>query len=101
MMTASNESVKGVCVDTQSKDIDVEVYGLDLAALEKALAPFRVNAVGRSFGVLKVGVDDGTAEETFDVALPRRESKSGSGHRGFVTVSDPHMDPKDAAARRD
>ncbi len=90
------------------KDIDVEVYGLELEALEKALALFEVHAVGRAFGVLKVGVvAQGPTEaktdvkETFDVSLPRAESKSGTGHKGFVITSDPHMDPKAAAARRD
>jgi tRNA nucleotidyltransferase (CCA-adding enzyme) len=93
------------------KDIDVEVYGLELEALEKALAPFEVHAVGRAFGVLKVGVaaqgpagakaDAAGVKETFDVSLPRAESKSGTGHKGFVITSDPHMDPKAAAARRD
>ena len=80
-----------------AKDVDVEVYGLPLADLEKCLAGFDVHAVGRSFGVLKVKV----GEQTFDVSLPRRESKTGSGHKGFVVESDPRMDPKDAAARRD
>lgn len=83
------------------KDVDVEVYGLSLAALEAALSPFSVHAVGRAFGVLKVDVAVGDARETFDVALPRRESKSGQGHKGFVVESDPFLDPADAAARRD
>ncbi|HEY1101088.1 MAG TPA: HD domain-containing protein, partial [Myxococcota bacterium] len=39
--------------------------------------------------------------DTIDVALPRTESKVGSGHRGFVVESDPHMSFRDAAARRD
>jgi tRNA nucleotidyltransferase (CCA-adding enzyme) len=96
------------------KDIDVEVYGVPLETLEQAFARerFEVHAVGRSFGVLKVavptdpprqqaGAPQEPARETFDVALPRRESKEGRGHKGFVVASDPHMDPKDAAARRD
>jgi tRNA nucleotidyltransferase (CCA-adding enzyme) len=83
------------------KDIDVEVYGLALEDLEKALQRFEVHAVGRAFGVLKVGVMDGERKETFDVALPRRESKSGRGHKGFVVESDPNMAPAEAAARRD
>lgn len=85
----------------EPKDVDVEVYGLPLDRLEQALAgaraAFDVHAVGRAFGVLKVGVDG----ETFDVSLPRAESKSGTGHKGFVVTSDPDMDAKDAAARRD
>lgn len=83
------------------KDIDLEVYGLSLAALEQALAPFTVHAVGRAFGVLKVDVDVGGVRECFDVALPRRESKAGRGHKGFVVESDPAMSPAEAAQRRD
>ncbi len=79
------------------KDIDVEVFGLALPELEAALSLFKVDAVGRSFGVLKVTV----AGETFDVSLPRTENKLGLGHRGFVVNSDPHMDLAAAAARRD
>jgi tRNA nucleotidyltransferase (CCA-adding enzyme) len=95
------------------KDVDVEVYDLPLAALEQALARFEVHAVGKSFGVLKVGVavdpsagltqpsSPSGGKEVFDVALPRRESKEGRGHKGFVVESDPRMDPREAAARRD
>src|SRR5690349_8737260 len=61
------------------KDIDVEVYGLSLEDLERALAPFEVHAVGRAFGVLKVGITVDDEKETFDVALPRKESKNGTG----------------------
>lgn len=91
------------------KDIDVEVGGLTLAALEKALvdAGLNVHAVGRAFGVLKVEVicDDGQVgtreKEVIDVALPRTESKSGRGHKGFVVESDPFLSFDKAAARRD
>jgi len=89
------------------KDIDVEVFGLALIDLEAALsaAGFSVHAVGRAFGVLKVDVvvtvDSVVERDTIDVALPRTESKVGSGHRGFVVESDPHMSFRDAAARRD
>jgi tRNA nucleotidyltransferase (CCA-adding enzyme) len=77
-----------------SKDVDLEVYGLDAARLRDVLARFGpVNAVGESFTVYKVaGVD---------VALPRRESKVGRGHRGFEVTGDPHMTPEQAARRRD
>ena len=33
--------------------------------------------------------------------LPRRESKSGRGHRGFDVSGDPSMSVEDAARRRD
>jgi tRNA nucleotidyltransferase (CCA-adding enzyme) len=36
-----------------------------------------------------------------DVSIPRRESKTGRGHRGFVIEGDPHMTFEEAARRRD
>jgi tRNA nucleotidyltransferase (CCA-adding enzyme) len=77
-----------------SKDVDVEVFGLDGDALRTTLEGFgSVNAVGESFTVYKVA--------GIDVALPRRDSKTGRGHRGFTVVGDPHMSVAEAARRRD
>jgi tRNA nucleotidyltransferase (CCA-adding enzyme) len=77
-----------------SKDIDVEVYGLEPADLRATLERFgTVNAVGESFKVYKVGA--------IDVAIPRRESKVGTGHRGFEVTGDPYMSIEEAARRRD
>ena len=53
----------------------------------------RVEAVGESFQVYKLG--------DIDVSLPRRESKTGRGHRGFDVTGDPDMSIEDAARRRD
>jgi tRNA nucleotidyltransferase (CCA-adding enzyme) len=78
----------------QSRDVDVEVYGLPAPALRALLERFgRVDAVGEQFTVFKLG--------GIDVALPRRESKSGRGHRGFDVQGDPSMSVADAARRRD
>jgi tRNA nucleotidyltransferase (CCA-adding enzyme) len=79
-----------------SKDWDFEVHGLGLAALEKVLSRFgEVIAVGRAFGVLRVkGLD-------VDFSLPRRDSKTGRGHRGFLVELDPTLDFAAAARRRD
>jgi tRNA nucleotidyltransferase (CCA-adding enzyme) len=77
-----------------SKDIDLEVFGIQQDRLPALLTPFgRVEPVGQSFPVYKVG--------GLDVALPRRESKSGRGHKGFEVVGDPSMSIEDAARRRD
>jgi tRNA nucleotidyltransferase (CCA-adding enzyme) len=38
---------------------------------------------------------------TVDVSIPRRESKVGRGHRGFVVTGDPAMSFEEAARRRD
>ena len=77
-----------------SKDIDIEVYGVPADRLRQLLEPFgRVETVGESFQVYKLG--------DIDVSLPRRESKSGRGHRGFDVAGDPGMSTEDAARRRD
>src|SRR5262249_15652488 len=36
-----------------------------------------------------------------DISIPRRERKSGRGHRGFVIKGDPSMTIEEAARRRD
>ena len=78
------------------KDFDLEVFGLDEAVLEKTLAALNpVEQVGKQFGVYKLkGLP-------IDVALPRREKKTGEGHKGFTTESDGQMTLADAAERRD
>lgn len=77
-----------------SKDIDIEVFGIPAAELPAFLAPFgRVEPIGQSFPVYKIG--------TIDIGLPRRESKAGRGHKGFVVEGDPSMSVEDAARRRD
>ncbi len=79
-----------------AKDIDIEVFGLDLDALQSLLGAFgRVLAVGGSFGVLRLAHVDA------DFSLPRRDSKVAPGHRGFAVASDPHLDYESAARRRD
>src|ERR1700678_3120046 len=52
-----------------------------------------VEVVGRSFGVIKVRGADGTE---YDFSLPRRESKTGAGHRGFAVLPDPGLGDADA-----
>ena len=78
------------------KDFDIEVFGLAPDVLRVALEKrFRLDLVGLSFGVLKIHGHD------IDVSLPRRESKQGTGHKGFLIDSDPMMSVRDAASRRD
>jgi tRNA nucleotidyltransferase (CCA-adding enzyme) len=70
------------------------VFGLDAARLREILeSAGPVNTVGESFTVYKVA--------DVDVSLPRRESKSGRGHKGFIVTGDPSMSVQEAARRRD
>jgi tRNA nucleotidyltransferase (CCA-adding enzyme) len=84
-----------------SKDIDIEVFGITQDRLPSLLAPLgRVEAVGQSFPVYKLVPPDDSGGEV-DVALPRRESKRGRGHKGFEVYGDPSMSIEEAARRRD
>jgi tRNA nucleotidyltransferase (CCA-adding enzyme) len=83
-----------------SKDVDLEVYGVSQEQLPQVLAPVgRVEPVGQSFPVYKVVRAD--TDGAVDVALPRRESKRGRGHKAFDVEGDPFMSIEDAARRRD
>ncbi|NOT43133.1 MAG: HD domain-containing protein [Acidobacteria bacterium] len=85
-----------------SKDIDIEVFGIPREALAALLEPVgHVLAVGQSFPVYKVVSASGADRVELDVALPRRESKQGRGHRGFAVEGDPSMTIAEAARRRD
>ena len=53
----------------------------------------KVVPAGQAFPVYKLG--------DVDVALPRRESKTGRGHKGFTVEGDPSMPFDEAARRRD
>ncbi|WP_447968228.1 CCA tRNA nucleotidyltransferase [Nitrospira sp. M1] len=78
------------------KDLDIEVYGVHPEKLKQLLAAhFTIDVVGEAFGIIKIhGLP-------IDVSIPRRESKTGFGHKAFDIFSDPTMTPKEAAVRRD
>jgi tRNA nucleotidyltransferase (CCA-adding enzyme) len=81
------------------KDFDLEVYGVGYEALERALSAHgRVDLVGKSFGVIKFSDQSGGQ---WDFSLPRGDSKTSAGHKGFQVEFDPGVDPMEAASRRD
>lgn len=81
------------------KDFDIEVFGTGYDALLGALEPSgRTGLVGRSFGVVKLTLPDGLVA---DFSVPRRDSKTAPGHKGFVVTLEPDITPREAAARRD
>ncbi len=87
--------VRDQLMGTQPKDWDIEVYGIEPARLRALLDQFGpVNVVGEAFTVYKLGSD-------LDVSIPRRERKSGRGHRAFVIEGDPSMSIEEATRRRD
>ena len=87
--------VRDELMGKQPKDWDLEVYRVDPLKLRELLNQFgRVNVVGEAFTVYKIGND-------LDVSLPRRERKTGRGHRAFVIEGDPEMTVEAATLRRD
>jgi tRNA nucleotidyltransferase (CCA-adding enzyme) len=84
------------------EDYDVEVFGLPPEALKAELARRgALDAVGEAFTVYKLRLADAPELAPVDVSLPRRESKAGRGHKGFLVAGDPHLAPEEAARRRD
>ena len=91
-------SVRDWLLGLEPKDFDVEVPGINFDQLLRVLTPFgSTDIVGRSFGVVKLRVQG----VEYDFSLPRRESKTGAGHRGFAIEPEPSLSDADAAARRD
>ena len=88
--------VRDAILGGNPEDFDIEVYGLAPDRLQAVLAAeFELNLVGASFGVIKL------RGYNIDVALPRRETKLGLGHRAFGMEYDPALTVREAAARRD
>ena len=87
--------VRDMLMGSPPKDWDLEVYGIEPAKLREILDRYgNVNVVGEAFTVYKLGQD-------LDVSLPRRERKSGRGHRGFVIEGNPAMTFEESTRRRD
>ena len=89
-------AVRDGLLGRQVKDFDLEIHGLSaVRVLELLQKNCEVDAVGMSFGVIKVKHLD------LDISLPRKENKTGAGHRGFLIEVSPDLSIAEAAARRD
>ncbi|MCT7496658.1 tRNA nucleotidyltransferase/poly(A) polymerase family protein [Aliarcobacter cryaerophilus] len=96
--------VVGGCVrdsflNKEIKDYDIEVYNIDsIDSLKSVISKYKEpKLVGKSFGVLKLSVDD----FDFDFSLPRTEIKTGFKHRDFIVSLDSNLSYKEASRRRD
>lgn len=79
-------------------DFDVEVYGLELDSIATTLQTIgRTDRVGKSFAVVKLWRHG----SEYDFSVPRTESKSGTGHRGFEIHPNIALDERTALRRRD
>lgn len=96
--------VRDAVLGNRAKDIDIECYSereREIDELELCLKQVvnRVTRAGVSFGVLKVYLPG--FQHPIDVSLPRREKKTGRGHRGFSITYDARISPREASSRRD
>ena len=77
-------------------DIDCEVHGVQRDALLALLESFgEIDMSGERYGIFTIKGAE------IDIALPRRERRTGPGHKDFSVEADPFLDPAQAAARRD
>jgi len=93
-------SVRDELLERPTKDQDLLVSQIPMERLCEILAKFGyVKKVGKSFGVLKFKPHD--AELTLDIALPRKEQSTGTGHRDFEVEFDPFLPIEQDLGRRD
>ena len=89
-------SVRDIILGKESKDYDIEVYGISsekLGQILEAELGAKPQQVGKQFGVFKFG--------DFDISLPRKEVKTGERHTDFDIEFDENLEPRDGARRRD
>ncbi len=80
----------------ENKDVDIEVHGIDVHALEGILDGLGKRlTMGASFGIM------GLEHYDLDIAMPRSEVATGRGHKDFAVFVDPFIGEERAARRRD
>ncbi len=88
--------VRDSLLGMEHKDIDIEVHGILAETLENILDSVGERMeFGKSFGVY------GIRGNSVDIAMPRKEIRTGRGHRDFKIDIDPFCGTKQAARRRD
>lgn len=80
----------------ENKDIDIEVHSVSPETLEEILDSLgkRIE-IGESFGIYAL------KGCSLDIAMPRKETATGKGHRDFAVSVDPFIGTQKAALRRD
>lgn len=88
--------VRDKMLGVESKDIDIEVHGLEAQKLEIILDKLcEWKKVGNSFGVYIV------KGYNIDITLPRNEKSTGDGHTDFNVIIDPYLGLEHSCMRRD
>lgn len=88
--------VRDALLNKESKDIDIEVHRIPPKTLENILDSLGERLeFGKSFGVYNL------RGSSIDIAMPRKETATGKGHRDFAIDVAPFIGTEKAALRRD
>ncbi len=97
-------AVRDSFLGKESKDLDILITGVPMDKLEQILGNYgRVDAVGKSFGIIKFKANGSDPnEEPIDIAIPRTERATGDGgHKDFQITSDHELPIEKDLERRD
>ena len=88
--------VRDRLMDRDNKDVDIEIHGVEPQALLEILTQLgKPTVMGVSFGIY------GLKNYDIDIAMPRKETATGRGHKDFDVYVDPYLGTEKAAVRRD
>ena len=88
--------VRDALLCQENKDVDIEVHGISPQCLAEILDSLGERiSIGESFGIF------GLKGCSVDIAMPRKESLRGHGHKDFDIIVDPFIGTEAAARRRD
>lgn len=88
--------VRDALLSRENKDVDIEIHGISPQTLKEILDSLGQRiTIGESFGIFNL---KGYA---LDIAMPRKETARGSGHKDFDIFVDPFIGTLAAARRRD
>lgn len=93
-------AVRDMFIGSIPKDIDLELSGISVDQLENGLQnKWIVKAAGQRFGVwivVRAGSDT-----SFEVCLPQKRIRTGSGHKDEIAIIDTSIDIVESLGRRD
>lgn len=92
-------AVRDSLLGKEPKDLDVEFFNVQPEQLENALIQLKVkfDLVGKAYGSYLTSFEG----DTFDLNLPRTETKNSVGYKGFEIAVDPTLSFEAAGRRRD
>ena len=94
--------VRDSFLNVPCKDVDLLVCGVEMENLIIFLKNHGlVNLVGESFSVIKFKPFELDLKESIDIALPRKEIKTGNKHTDFKIISDSSITIEEDLFRRD